>query len=336
MKKSAEIVSPDGHKSQRNTPVAFAEDKETFRLNSVTPSKQNIRNQRKTSPKVSLESLLIFLFPPALQHPLSTGRLFAFGLYGPLDENSQLRSGHKGSHVVTNWELDTMCQRFEREIILQVYLGSDSFELLSETEVEAVIAQADRRTKVAKGKAGMQQITPEEVQELFSDLKTDAEGLLSFHEMQQRIVEYRLQRIEEFKVIFPELMGGSKKKGRNTRTLCGQGGQTGVVVKSTGTRRKGKISSRVAPPEMFQKNTGLTEMEISSNVNRLLSSNALHIVDFGQGGDSAELTQNVTLIRKNKPPDDGRSWDSNCCLRQTHVGGHAKTAKSSTTVKRLA
>ena len=69
---------------------------------------------------VSLESLMRFVFPEGLQHPLSTGRLYAFGFYGPLDRNAQLRSGHKGQHVVSRWELDTMCAQFEREDVLQL------------------------------------------------------------------------------------------------------------------------------------------------------------------------------------------------------------------------
>lgn len=47
------------------------------------------------SDRVSQRDLLSFVFSKALQHPQSTGRLIAFGLYGPLDENGQLRSGIK-------------------------------------------------------------------------------------------------------------------------------------------------------------------------------------------------------------------------------------------------
>lgn len=70
--------------------------------------------------KVDVEDLLNFIFPRNLQHPLSTGRLYAFGMYGPLDEDGNLRAGHNGQRVVSAWELDTMCLQFEREDILQV------------------------------------------------------------------------------------------------------------------------------------------------------------------------------------------------------------------------
>lgn len=68
---------------------------------------------------VDLEDLVQFIFPTSLQHPLSTGRLIAFGLYGPLDSDARLRAGHKGSHVVGRWELDSLCRQFEREDILK-------------------------------------------------------------------------------------------------------------------------------------------------------------------------------------------------------------------------
>lgn len=75
---------------------------------------------RKRDGKVDVQELLEFIFPKSLQHPLSTGRLYAFALYGPLDSNSELRSGYNGQRVVSTWEIDTMCLQFEREDILQV------------------------------------------------------------------------------------------------------------------------------------------------------------------------------------------------------------------------
>lgn len=73
---------------------------------------------------------------------MSTGRLLAFGFYGPLDADARLRSGHMGSHVVGRWELDTMCRQFEREDILQVYMpNGKSSSSLSAEEAEQLLAQ---------------------------------------------------------------------------------------------------------------------------------------------------------------------------------------------------
>lgn len=46
--------------------------------------------------KFRIEELTQFLFPRNLQHPLSNGRLYAFGECGPLDSNGCLRSGFHG------------------------------------------------------------------------------------------------------------------------------------------------------------------------------------------------------------------------------------------------
>ena len=52
--------------------------------------------------------------------------------------------------------------------------------------------QADARLKVAKGKSLLKQVTPQEVDMIFSDLERDpATGLLKFEDMQHRIAEYR-------------------------------------------------------------------------------------------------------------------------------------------------
>lgn len=50
------------------------------------------------------------------------GRLIAFGLYGPLDEQLQMRTGPQRRNVVSDWQLDLMCVQIEREDILNVYL----------------------------------------------------------------------------------------------------------------------------------------------------------------------------------------------------------------------
>ena len=86
-----------------------------------TNNNSNIAN--KQNARVDVDELLDFIFPKSMQHPLSTGRLYAFAAYGPLGENANIRAGHGGMRIVSPWEMDTMCLQFEREDILQV--GSD-------------------------------------------------------------------------------------------------------------------------------------------------------------------------------------------------------------------
>lgn len=91
--------------------------------------------------KVDVEELLDFIFPKSLQHPLSTGRLYAFGMYGPLDSDGKLRSGHNGHRVVGTWEIDTMCLQFEREDILQVGERYRSYATIHVWFVRAFLAK---------------------------------------------------------------------------------------------------------------------------------------------------------------------------------------------------
>lgn len=89
-------------------------------VSSVDDTGKKSNGKVKAKGKVDVEELLDFIFPKSLQQPLSTGRLYAFGMYGPLDSNARLRAGHNGQRVVSAWEIDTMCLQFEREDILQV------------------------------------------------------------------------------------------------------------------------------------------------------------------------------------------------------------------------
>ena len=72
--------------------------------------------------KVHIDDLIKFLFPVNLQHSLVAGRLIVYGLYGPLDEHLQLRTGPQKRNVVSDWQLDLMCVQVEREDILGIYM----------------------------------------------------------------------------------------------------------------------------------------------------------------------------------------------------------------------
>ena len=71
--------------------------------------------------KFYLDHLIEFIFPTSLQHPLAAARLFAFGMYGPLDEHQQIRTGRKGCRILADYELDQMCLQFEKEDLLLIY-----------------------------------------------------------------------------------------------------------------------------------------------------------------------------------------------------------------------
>lgn len=252
---------------------------------------------------VRLDNLMRFVFPEGLQHPLSTGRLYAFGFYGPLDRNAQLRSGHKGQHVVSRWELDTMCAQFEREDVLQVYiLPGRPLAVLSERQQDELIAQADRRIKAQTGKGLMPQLRRDDVADIFDDLERSDDGRVRFHEMQRAIMAFREDRVAKLKVMYPKVTRRAPEKK-----------SAAVSFEATAERRgkrRGRVSPDVAPPEMFLRNKGMNNNAISAYTNRLLSTRAYKICDI-ESGNSAELTSNVRLIRENRPAREvGDPWNT--------------------------
>lgn len=137
----------------------------------------NSHNLASKSARVDLDQLLNFIFPPQIQHPNSAGRLFVFGLYGPLDAKARLRSGEKGLHIVTDHEVKTMSHRMEREDILAVY-GMCS---LSQEEEEEVIRQVDHMLK------NFPQYTKRDIIALFHSLPRDKESRMNFHATQRYV-----------------------------------------------------------------------------------------------------------------------------------------------------
>lgn len=119
---------------------------------------------------LSIESILNFLFPSNLQHPLAYSRLIILALYGPLNSSDNcLYGGYKKSHKLTENEIERMCLEIEREDILAIYTEKrvDVWNL-SKIEQDLMMNQADTRFKIEKGKLLLKKITKEEVIELLN------------------------------------------------------------------------------------------------------------------------------------------------------------------------
>ncbi|ETO69608.1 hypothetical protein F444_13832 [Phytophthora nicotianae P1976] len=242
---------------------------------------------------MGLDQLLNFLFPEHLQNPTSAGRLFVFGLYGPLDEYSRLRSGEKGLHIVTDRELTTMSARMEREDILAVY-GMCS---LSQEEEEEVVCQVDHLLK------RFPQYTPRDIETLFAPLPRDSDGNMSFHDMQQAVLKERLRRVVCMKErLHPAL--AEPVRNRFSRTL----------TRVTATKSSGLVNG--APSSFFLKDVGATNVENAALVSRLLSTRAFQICQM-EDGNSPALTQNVRLVRFDKAQKfvEREPWNPNCQKR---------------------
>jgi hypothetical protein len=252
--------------------------------------------------KIRVSDIVGFVFPSYVQHPLAIGRLYAFGLCGPLDANGQLRSGIKGSRVVLDYELEEMCLQFEKEDIISIYLHRPSdLGLLSIKEQEMIINQADKHLKVAKGKTMMPALTKTELTEMLNELPKDEEGFLSFHEIQRAIEEFRKERIKRYKLVFPNLVKKKKTPPAQlptmTRSFSDFGPQTtgmstfpnsggtlestaGDLAAASGTtmtssiskkhkkKRKKRVSEACAPQTMFLKMQGRTNPEVTEQVRK--------------------------------------------------------------------
>lgn len=73
-----------------------------------------------------------------------------------------------------------------------------------------------------------------------------------------------------------------------------------------------------------------------AQTSKLLSTRAYKVGNIADGNDPG-LTQNVKLIREDKSLELGqRTWDPYACLRGNNIGGHVRSARSSTTAKRKA
>lgn len=259
---------------------------------------------------VSLENVLHFVFPLNKRHPMSTGRLFAYGLYGPLDANGELRSGIKGKHAVNEWELDVMCGQLEREDILTIYVFQGRpLAMLEKAQQDELISEADCRIKARTGRCLLPQVNRNDVIAILADLVRNSEGLISFHDVQDAIIQYRQARIERLKIMYPNVrrekcirrhtiakMAAVDEEARESIGGMHAAPSTARSRASSSRRGRPRVGPDVAPPEMFMRKTGLTPHGIASHTNKLLSVHASHLCHIGQGKTSA-LTANVRLIR---------------------------------------
>jgi hypothetical protein len=198
-------------------------------------------------------------------------------MYGPLDKNSQLRAGEKGMHVVTTHELDTMCRTIQREDILSVYAGQG----LAPEEEEEILAQADSAMKF------VEQYVEEDIERILRNVPRDEDDLMSFHDMQKAVYKARAKHTLMLKSAMDRL---TKVKNKQAKTAPVQ---ESVKLKK---KPKAKVSSLVAPPNMFEKDSGMNDTETAMVVAKMLGKHSYKICQV-ETGNNPELTQNVKLLR---------------------------------------
>lgn len=317
--------------------------------------------------KFHVDDLIRFIFPISLQHPLAAGRLFAFALNGPLDDNLQIRTGASGKRILADYELEQMCLQFEKEDIVQIYLHkSRDMGLLTSQEQEAIISQADDKLKKAKGKASLPRLVKKDIYDLLSGLTRDEFDRISFHDAQKIIIKFRKDRIKELKLVYPSIAVKADHKemredvSSQSSTIKlpkitggGMNGDNqeddeegdGVLSSSTRNHQKriSRVSESVAPTIMFQRNKGLNNAELVNQTTKYLCQHASKIIDIDQKATSS-ITSNVKLLREIPPfckdpyPKDGplsrSEWNNNSTMTGTGLGSMVKSCNSATTWKR--
>lgn len=259
------------------------------------PESSTTKNAKESRFRINLEDVITYCFPAGYQHPFSGSRLIAFGMYGPLDAEGNIRTGFKGNRKVMDYELEEMCVQIERDDIASIYLHNKrDLGLLSNKQQESIIAQADAHLKRAKGKAMLPRLSKEDIREIFARTARDEFGTLSFNDMQQAIVAFRENRIKQYKRVFPEL-GGAEEVDPNAPPPS----INGVGPDRTKKRQKAPaiVSTAVAPTTMFLRNQGLNNSDMISATTKSLARYAYQINEIDATGDTSHLTYNVRLLR---------------------------------------
>ena len=267
--------------------------------------------------RVSMASLLNFVFPARVQHPLSRGRLFLFALYGPLDRENRLHSGPRGEHIVTPRELDTMCRALVREDILSIYTKESG---LSPEEEEVLLAQADSSMKQ------WAEYDKDDVLDIMRGLPEDEYGLISFHDMQKAISAERARHVARLKGNVDSALKRRNKSKRLVPPTLKYTQAKASMEKAQATLSR--YSTRTAPQTMFDYNKGKTGEEVTDMINRALCTNSFKITHI-EGGNDANLVENVRLLCQDRDDfvaEEGKEeWDNNVCNRKQERGTWVKS-----------
>jgi hypothetical protein len=111
--------------------------------------------------RVDIDDLISFVFPENVQHPLTACRLYCYSLYGPADDDNKLRSGHRRSHILMEYELETMCRQLDKEDTISIF--KSHFEELSNPEQSIIISQSDLKYRTSRGKAVFPSLTKDDL-----------------------------------------------------------------------------------------------------------------------------------------------------------------------------
>ncbi len=185
------------------------------------------RENRGKTAYVPEGPLFDFVFPAHVQHPKSAARLFAVGMFGPLDEDTgQLRGGVRGRRVLSDYELHALLDELADEDALSVCVPREMARgLQPEQKAEVLRSVRDIVPELPR-------VSPSQVSALLASVSRDAQGKLAFAELQQAIVRARQQRVAGLQRMYPSLVaaqGGGAPLSSPPRA----GGRTALAPRFT-------------------------------------------------------------------------------------------------------
>jgi hypothetical protein len=208
---------------------------------------------------------------------------------------------------------------------------------LAPEEEEEILAQADSAMKF------VEQYVEEDIERILKQVPRDQDDLMSFHDMQKAVYKARAKHTLMLKSAMDRL---TKVKNKQAKTAPVQ---ESVKLKK---KPKAKVSALVAPPNMFEKDSGMNDTETAMVVAKMLGKHSYKICQV-ETGNNPELTQNVKLLRPDfhyeevcilwlialnpifrsfRTPvspcfcaQEQDTWDGNCCLRGKNRATHVKS-----------
>lgn len=188
-----------------------------------------------------------------------------------------LRSGFKGSHAVTQRELDDMARETNREDILEAYARRNK---LSRAEQTNFLSKVLKQASTKEQSHLHAEYTKEDISDMFKQVPKNKHGRMDFYAVREVVFAKRADRVVQLRKMYPE-----------------------VVVKKP-------------PPQSYTSSTLTRALQSSKNpdhqsflfTSRLLSQHAHKLTGTGaKDRNNPALTVNVHLMRKQKY-DSETNW----------------------------
>jgi len=247
--------------------------------------------RERPPPGVSFQALEKFLFPTRLENPDSCGRLEIFGMFGPTDEDGNLRGGVAGAHKHGDIEVNNMVRFHCREALFNLFLPKDRSTVETTVDTLMPTAMAQRYTDL-------------EVKQLLKDVPRYPDtGRMKFTELQETVKASQQRRLGE---LAKRAMSGKPISMPKERPLKVPFQSKPVFHLHEITRKK--------------KHTTMEE-QISSG--KKMHAYSTLVASLEDQGLAEQVKMNTIMCRDLGPLND--KWDRYCALRRTGRSSYVQT-----------